>query len=298
MPLPKIILYYGFLPITDPKAVVLWQRTLAQSLNLTGRILISPHGINGTLGGEMSDLKRYIRATKQYPGMNRIDFKWSEGTGFDFPRLSVKARREIVTFGAPDEIHVTEDGIVGGGIHLKPHQVKEFVQENPDTIFFDGRNAYEAKVGRFVDAVVPAVETTRDFIGQIESGVFDHLKNRPVITYCTGGIRCEVLSLLMKNRGFNEVYQIEGGIARYAEKQASDDLWQGSLYVFDSRMTVDFPGTKNSVGHCDLCATPTVTYFNITSDGKRTLALLCAECAVTRENFLVEHPTYDTEIAG
>ena len=102
MALNKIILYYGFAPVADPKAVMLWQKTLCTSLNLKGRILISEHGINGTLGGDMEDLKRYVRATKEFPGFGKIDFKWSDGLGNDFPRLSVKVRKELVAFTTPE----------------------------------------------------------------------------------------------------------------------------------------------------------------------------------------------------
>ncbi|MFX4798033.1 rhodanese-like domain-containing protein, partial [Acinetobacter baumannii] len=84
-----------------------------------------------------------------------------------------------------------------------------------EVVFFDGRNAMEAQIGKFRDAIVPDTETTRDFIAEIESGKYDDLKDKPVVTYCTGGIRCEVLSVLMRNRGFNEVYQLDGGIVRY-----------------------------------------------------------------------------------
>jgi UPF0176 protein len=101
MDLPKVILYYGFTPLKDPEAVKVWQKNLCQSLNLTGRIIVSPHGINGTLGGNMEDLKKYIKQTKLYSGFNKINFKWSEGTGNDFPKLSVKvlkARRTQNTY--------------------------------------------------------------------------------------------------------------------------------------------------------------------------------------------------------
>ena len=100
MELQKVILYYGFAPLHDPEAIRLWQTKLAQDLNLKGRVLISKHGINGTLGGNMSDLKKYVSATKKYSGFKRIDFKWSEGTGSDFPRLSIKVKDELVDFGS------------------------------------------------------------------------------------------------------------------------------------------------------------------------------------------------------
>ena len=121
MDLAKVILFYAFTPLKDPEAVKVWQRNLCKSLNLTGRIIVSPHGINGTLGGNMSDLKKYVKESKTYAGFNKIAFKWSDGTGKDFPKLSVKVRPELVAFGYPDEIKVDENGVVNGGVHLKPY---------------------------------------------------------------------------------------------------------------------------------------------------------------------------------
>lgn len=279
MELPKIILYYGFAPVADPDALRLWQTTLCESLNLRGRILISKHGINGTLGGEMDDLKKYVKKTREYPGFKEIDFKWADGTGDDFPRLSVKVRNELVTFGVPDEIKVDENGVVGGGAHLSPKQVHDLVEKRgEEVVFFDGRNAYEAKIGRFKNAVVPNVRTTKDFLREIESGKFDDLKDKPIVTYCTGGIRCEILSTVMKNRGFKEVYQIAGGIVRYGETYGNQGLWEGSLYTFDGRMKVDFEEGTRIIGECDLCGSPTNTFENCAEPSCHFLYLLCANC--------------------
>lgn len=290
MRLQKIILYYGFAPVGDPDAVRLWQTTLCESLNLKGRILISPHGINGTLGGEMDDLKKYIKATKQYPGFKKIDFKWSEGTGSDFPRLSVKARPELVSFGVPDNLRVNEDGIVGGGKHLKPKEVNALAEKlGDDLVFFDGRNAYEAKVGRFKNALVPDVRTTKDFIAELDSGKFDHLKNKTIVTYCTGGIRCEILTTVMKERGFNEVYQIEGGIVRYGEKFGDKGLWEGSLYTFDGRKTIDFSEETKLIGHCDFCQKPTKSFVNCANDFCHYQYLVCEICVTRPENLACTH---------
>lgn len=274
----KIILYYGFTPLADPKAVQLWQLALAEQWNLKGRVLVSKHGINGTLGGRIEDLKQYVKRTRQYPGFGDIEFKWSEGTGNDFPRLSVKERAELVAFGAPDEIEVTTEGVVGGGVHLKPEEVKQMVETRDDVVFFDGRNAFEAKIGRFRDAVVPDVETTHDFLAEIESGKYDHLKDKPVITYCTGGIRCEILSVLMKNRGFNEVYQVDGGIVRYGEKFGNDGIWQGSLYVFDDRLKVDFSKDPEILGTCKHCGDVTADFYNCANLSCRKRLLFCSGC--------------------
>jgi UPF0176 protein len=277
----KVILYYGFTPLADPEAIRLWQRTLCEGLELRGRILISEHGINGTLGGDMSAIKRYIKATKQYPGFKNIDFKWSEGTGEDFPRLRVRVRDEIVSFGAPIELEVDEYGVVGGGVHLTPQEVNDLVAARGDeVVFFDGRNAFEAAIGRFKNAIVPDVATTYDFVRELDSGRFDHLKEKPIVTYCTGGVRCEVLSSLMKRRGFREVYQIEGGVVRYGEQFGDGGLWEGSLYIFDSRMNHEFSAESKILGSCERCAAPTSKYYNCANLACRKLILLCEHCVV------------------
>lgn len=290
----KILLYYAFQPVADPELVRLWQRELCEKLGLRGRIIISKHGINGTVGGEMDACKAYLKATKQ---VFKLDVKWSDGTGLttkehlvhgvdrsapwqqvvDFPKLSVKVRSELVAFGLPDEIQVDEKGVIGGGKRLKPEQVNELVASRDDVVFFDGRNAWEAEIGKFRDAIVPDVRTSHDFVGEIESGKYDELKNRPVITYCTGGIRCEILSAAMLSRGFTEVYQIDGGIVRYGEKYGNDGLWEGSLAVFDGREAMDFaPGAK-VLGECVVCAAPTKTLANCHEGSCRNRFVVCDE---------------------
>ena len=276
---PKILLFYKFTPLADPEAIRLWQRQVCERWGLTGRILLSQHGINGTVGGPLASIKKYLRATREFPPFKDIDFKWSEGKGDDFPRLEVKVRPEIVTFGRPEEVVVDENGIVGGGIHLKPADVHALVDSRgDDVVFFDGRNAFEARVGKFKDAVVTEAETTPDFIAELESGKYDHLKDKAVITYCTGGIRCEVLSALMKNRGFNEVYQIDGGIVRYGEKYRNRGLWEGSLYVFDGRLVTDFGEGATVLGTCDYCAEPTNSFHNCEVNTRRRRVLVCGQC--------------------
>lgn len=275
----KILLYYKFTPIKDPTAVVLWQRALCEGLDLRGRILVSGHGLNGTVGGEMEDLKKYIKATKQYPGFKDIVFKWSDGGREHFPRLSVKVREEIVGFHAADELRVDENGVVGGGTHLKPKQVHELVEKfGDDVVFFDGRNAHEAAIGKFKNAVVPDTGTSRDFVPELDSGKYDHLKNKKIVTYCTGGIRCEILSSLMKNRGFQDVYQIDGGIVKYGETYGDDGLWEGSLRVFDDRMTVDFSDHARIIGECTHCGDPTNNFENCARAECNDLVLICLNC--------------------
>ncbi|PPL19650.1 oxygen-dependent tRNA uridine(34) hydroxylase TrhO [Microterricola pindariensis] len=296
----KILLYYAFTPLADPEAVRLWQRDLAESLGLRGRILLSGHGINGTLGGDMAALKRYVRKTRDYAPFKGIDFKWSEGTGLDetgasldFPRLSVKVRDEIVSFGAPGELAVDADGVVGGGTKLAPRELNALVAEHAasgtEVVFFDGRNAFEAEIGRFKNAIVPDVATTRDFVSELDSGKYDHLKDTPIVTYCTGGIRCEVLSGLMKSRGFENVYQLDGGIVRYGEAFGDSGLWDGSLYVFDQRGSVDFGANTAVIGACVRCGAASKRMQNCNDLSCREQMVVCADCAAESETFCGEH---------
>lgn len=305
---PKILLYYVFAPVADPEAVKLWQRELCTSLGLRGRIIVSRHGINGTVGGEIDACKQYLKRTKQYGPFAGLQVKWSEATGYeaptaqplkghdrrvpwqqitDFPKLSVKVRDELVAFGTADELQVSPAGVVGGGKHLSPTKVNELVAERgDDVVFFDGRNAYEAAIGRFKGAVVPEVASTHGFIGEIERGAFDDLKNRPIVTYCTGGIRCEVLSAAMIERGFTEVYQIDGGIVRYGEQFGNDGLWEGSLAVFDGRETMDFAAGAAVVGTCAVCGTGSSTLTNCDDPACRARYVVCADHLASR---CIEH---------
>lgn len=275
----KILLYYKFTPIKDPELLRLWQKTLCDKLNLKGRILVSPQGINGTVGGDIDDLKAYVRETKSFHGFKDIVWKWSAGGQHSFPRMSVKVKPELVAFGAADEITVDERGVVGGGSHLKPEQVNELVEQyGDDVVFFDGRNQYEAAVGRFKNAVVPDTRTSRDFVRELESGKYDKLKSKKIVTYCTGGVRCELLSAMMKKRGFDDVYQIDGGIVKYGERYGDDGLWEGNLYVFDGRMGMDFSDSARTLGRCIHCQSPTSHYENCADTKCNQLVLICVSC--------------------
>lgn len=275
----KVILYYKFVPVADPAMTMRWQRELCQRLNLKGRIIVSEHGINGTLGGDIKSLRQYKAEMNRSVIFKGITYKWSDGTGEEFPRLSIKVKPELVAFDRADEIEVDAKGVKGGGKHLKPEQVHKLVEERgEDVIFFDGRNAYEAEVGRFKNAVVPDTKTTRDFIVELESDKYADIKDKPIVTYCTGGVRCEVLSVLMKNRGFKEVYQIDGGIVKYGEKYGDDGLWEGSLHIFDDRMSHTFSDKAKDIGTCTHCQGKTSNYENCDNVSCNRLVLICEDC--------------------
>jgi UPF0176 protein len=227
----------------------------------------------------MANLKKYAHVTREFKGFSKIDFKWSAGSGNEFSKLSVRVRKELVSFATPKEVKVDITGVVNGGKHLKPQQVNELVKKRgDDVVFFDARNAFEAEIGRFKNAIVPDIQTSHDFVKELESGKYDHLKDKPIVTYCTGGIRCEILSAVMLNRGFKEVYQIEGGIVRYGEKYRDNSLWEGALFVFDNRMTHNFSDKALTLGTCVNCSNKTSQFRDCEAHGCKDLVLLCDEC--------------------
>ena len=285
--LNRIVLFYGFTPLADPDAVRLWQRALCEKLGLTGRIIISKDGINATVGGELNAVKQYVKTTREYKGFHGIDVKWSDG-GAD--GLSAAERQ-----GAGRDRVLRRPGRTQGGRQRRRRRrhapqpeelhgsLRPRKRPGDEVVFFDGRNGFEAQIGKFKDAVVPDVATTHDFIKELDSGKYDALKDKPVVTYCTGGIRCEVLSSLMVNRGFKEVYQLDGGIVRYGETFKDQGLWEGSLYVFDKRMHLEFSEDAKTIGECVRCAAPTSKFENCSNPSCRTLTLYCAECAASPE---------------
>jgi UPF0176 protein len=275
----KVILYYKFVPVADPAITMRWQRELCNRLELKGRVIVSPQGINGTLGGEIENVREYKREMNRSVLFKNITYKWSDGTGEDFPKLSVKVKDELVAFKAAEEIKVTEKGVENGGVHLSPEKLHELIEKRGDeVVFFDGRNSYEAQVGRFKNAIIPEVRTTPDFLKDLEDPKYDEIKKRPIVIYCTGGIRCEILSVLMKNRGFKEVYQIDGGIVKYGEKFGDDGLWEGSLYIFDGRMNHRFSSNSKDIASCVHCGDKTSRFINCADKSCNQLTLVCESC--------------------
>jgi len=278
----KIILYYIFVPIADPTTVMFWQKALCEKLGLKGRILISGKGINGTLGGNLKSLKAYRKIMNEHPLFSKIVYKWSNGKADDFPKLSIKVKSETVTLGW--EPNVTTDGVIGGGKHLKPEQVHELVKDfGDDVVFFDGRNKYEAQIGKFKNAVVPDVNSFKEYIAELDKPEYDEIKKKKVVTYCTGGIRCETLSALMIEKGFEDVYQIDGGIVKYGEKFADEGYWEGKLFVFDKRMKLAFSDKSKDIAVCEVCGINTSHQVNSTNI-RRRLHIVCENC--TSENLV------------
>jgi UPF0176 protein len=267
----KIILYYLFVPVPDPETVREWQRELCARLGLRGRIIVAPHGINGTLGGSIDQVKAYVKAMNKHHLFKGIAYKWSDGGAGDFPRLSVKVRPELVTL-APDETFDVYKSTKG----LSPKQWHTYMQEHPDVLVLDARNAYESDIGVF-DAkrlVAPKIAAFKEIKKTLETLP----KDKPILTYCTGDVRCEYLSAYMKHKGFSEVYHLDGGIVKYGQAYKDAGKWKGKCFVFDKRMALAFSQEGADIGHCSHCQEKTSRHVNCTEPSCHDLVLVCETC--------------------
>ncbi|HEY4496631.1 MAG TPA: rhodanese-related sulfurtransferase [Candidatus Paceibacterota bacterium] len=271
----QVILYYKYVTIVDPAQVVRSQRELCERLGLNGRILISKEGINGTLEGTNKNIEKYVEAMNSDELFSGIHFKYSEGTSASFPGLSIKAREEIVTsgFGAEEKV---ENRITGK--YLKPEELKKWIESGKEFYIVDMRNDYEQKSGYFEGSILSNVPNFRDipkFIPKIS-----HLKEKQILTVCTGGVRCEKASGYLMQNGFQDVYQLEGGIHSYMEKYPNEDF-KGKLYVFDKRILVGF-NTEDPkhevVSSCERCGVKSENYVNCSYDICHRHYIVCDGC--------------------
>jgi predicted sulfurtransferase len=251
-----VLLFYKYVHIPYPKQILKWQHKICTELNLTGRVILAHEGINATLGGSTQNIALYRDIVSKYPLFDGIDFKESPGGAQCFPRLRIVVKKEIVTMGVDPEQVAAADG----GVHLTPQQAHELMEKNPeDLVILDGRNYFEAQVGTFKNAVIPPVKHFREFPQYIDENN-DQFKDKQVLMFCTGGIRCERASAYLKSKNVaSQVYQIEGGIHRYTE-QYPDGFFRGKNYVFDGRMSVKV--NEDILGSCALCSMPYDEYVN------------------------------------
>lgn len=268
----NIILFYKYVAIQYPKQTMKWQQEICQNLALTGRILISHEGINGTLGGSSENIDEYVNMMLSHELFGGIDFKKSSGGPECFPRLSVKVRDEAVALGIPYDKLTPRNG----GQHLTPQETHALITENPeDLVILDARNNYEWKIGRFENAITPDIKNFRDLPQYLDENL-DQFKDKQVLMYCTGGIRCERATAYLNEKNVaKKVYQIEGGIVRYAE-QYPEGYFRGKNYVFDARIAVKI--NDDILGSCLLCKQPCDDYHNCLNALCNKHFIACYDC--------------------
>lgn len=270
----RILLYYKYVPIEDPVAFADEHRAFCQELGVKGRILISREGINGTLSGTIEQTQKYMDYMHQHPLFHDMVFKIDEYHKHAFKKLFVRPKKELVTWRLEEDVNPNEMT----GKRLSPKEFYELLQRD-DVIVVDGRNDYEYDIGHFRNAIRPGVKTTREFPEWIRKNLSQY-KDKKIITYCTGGIRCEKLTAFMLKEGFKDVAQLDGGIVTYAkDPEVKGQLFYGKCYVFDERISVPINQLEDVVvGKCYHCGKPEDRYINCEYDMCHKQHICCPEC--------------------
>lgn len=275
----EILLFYKYTPIAEPEVLAFEQRQLCEQLGLTGRLIFAREGINITLEGTEDSVAHYLKKLLSDERFKDVHVKRSPGTGTAFPKLSVKVRPEIVSAHLNgDDFSPTEIT----GKYITAEKLHEWIHSDKEFYIVDMRNDYEHKVGHFAGSILPALKNFRDLPEVLPH--LEHLKDKTVVTVCTGGVRCEKASGFLVKHGFSDVYQLFGGIVTYMETYPNEDF-KGLLYVFDGRVTMGFnvdDPKHEIVGKCELCDSPTEQCIDcgyLRCRGKRHI-LCCSKCLV------------------
>ncbi|SKB62472.1 oxygen-dependent tRNA uridine(34) hydroxylase TrhO [Daejeonella lutea] len=267
------LLYYCYNAIENAEQFASEHLIFCKSLNLVGRIIVADEGLNGTVSGTEESCKIYMDTLHADPRFAKIDFKIDEVPEPSFIKMHCRYKSEIVHSGLRDPNIINPEKKTG--IHL---EADEFInmKDNDDVVILDVRSDYEHSIGRFKNAVTLDIENFRDFPAKINE--LAQYKDKKIITYCTGGIKCEKASALLLHEGFENVYQLHGGIIKYGKEAGGKDF-EGKCYVFDNRVAVDV-NTVNPVviSTCRNCDSHTTKMINCANPECNEHFTQCDDC--------------------
>lgn len=270
----KVLLYYKYVHLDDPERIRAQQRELCERLGIKGRILLAHEGINGTVAGAPDKIDQYVVETTSFAPFNDIEWKVSWASEQIFPKLKVKVRDEIVTLGVKKT--GKDVAIEHKANYIEPEELLALYESGEDFIILDARNVYEAEVGKFKNAIIPPIDNFRDFAQYVDS--IKEYQDKQVVTYCTGGIRCEKASAYLREHGFQNVRQLHGGIHEYGRK-AKGKHFEGEMFVFDKRLHVPVNEINPSVvSACTYCHQKVTRYIDCTSISCPSLFICCETC--------------------
>ena len=245
-----IVAMYKFVRLDNYEAMQPIVLSFCQERDIYGTLLLAEEGLNGTLAGTRSAIDELLNFLKSDGRLANLEYKESYSDGIPFHRTKVKLKKEIVTMGQPD-IKPSDRS----GIRVEPDQWNEIISD-PEVLLIDTRNEYEYQIGTFKDAVSPDTTNFREFPDYVTSQL-NPATTKKVAMFCTGGIRCEKASAYMLEQGFEEVYQLNGGILKYLEEvKQEESLWEGECFVFDSRVSVDHQLAEGNYNQCFACRRP------------------------------------------
>lgn len=269
-----VLAYYHFTALDNPLKLVAEHQSFFSTRDVTCRIYISEQGINGQMSAARNDAMEYIAWMHSKAEFAEVEFKLHEHHENVFPRTTVKYRKKLVAID--ERVDLSQKGE-----HVSPERWKEMMESQHERLIIDVRNEYEWKIGHFKGAELPPCDTFREFSEYAEDLTTKvDVKKMPVMMYCTGGIRCELYSSILKEKGFEQVYQLQGGIIKYGLKEGNDH-WLGKLFVFDDRLAIPLSEKESCViGTCHHCKQPNDTYYNCANMDCNELFLACPECLV------------------
>lgn len=271
----RTLLYYCYTRISDPEAFAGQHLKFCRSLQLTGRIIVAEEGLNGTVSGLPSACDEYMLALSTDSRFAGIDFKVDEVDKPSFTRMHCRHKPEIVHLGVDDTVNIDPNRVTGK--HLEPAQFRE-LKNRDDVVILDVRSNYEHELGHFKNAVRLDLDNFRDFPAKINE--LAKYKNKTIVTYCTGGIKCEKASALLIHEGFEDVYQLKGGIIKYGKEIGGEDF-DGKCYVFDNRLAVDVNTVNPTViSTCKSCGTVSPRMINCANPECNQHFLQCETCGI------------------
>lgn len=267
-----VLAFYHFVALENPQEIVASHKDFFSNRDITSRIYISEQGINGQMCAAETDAHEYMTWLKAMSPFQEVTFKIHTYHEQVFPRQTVKYRKQLVAFDKEIDLNKRSE-------HLAPQQWKKMLDSQDDFLLLDVRNDYEWQLGHFEGAELPPCDNFREFDEYAENlKKTKDPKTTPVLMYCTGGIRCELYSAVLRERGFDKVYQLEGGIINYGLKQGSDH-WLGKLFVFDDRLSVPISEEETPVvGQCHHCKAAIESYYNCANMDCNRLFLCCRDC--------------------
>ena len=262
--------FYKYVNVKYPENFQRRHFGFCNKLGIKGKILVSKEGINGAISGTREQVEKYKREIIKNKLFKGIVFNDSYASEYPFKKTIVRVRKEIVTSGLKVNLR-------NKGKYISPAELNKLIESNDDFILVDARNNYESKIGKFKGAITPNIETFREFKSIIND--LNKFKDKKIVTYCTGGVRCEKASAFLRENGLTNVFQLGGGIINYIN-QFPDEYFEGRCFVFDDRLSIQTGRNTKDITICELCHIPSGRYINCANKKCDNLFICCEECDV------------------
>ncbi len=269
-----VISFYKYVNLRKIKSFRREHQDFCDKLGVKGKVLVSKEGINGSVSGTNEQITKYKRKIKSYNEFKNITFKDATTTEHPFKKTIVRIRPEIVASNFNINLKYA-------GSYIASKELKKMYENKEDFIILDARNDYEWKIGKFKNAITLSMDIFKDFPKKIQ--MLEKFKKKKIIMYCTGGVRCEKASAVLRQKGFEDVNQLKDGIIKFIEEYP-DTYFEGRCFVFDDRLSVPSGKNTKEIALCEKCHIPYGEYKNCTNKKCDRLYLMCNSCREQYEN--------------